>query len=178
MQCAGWVPCCPRSLSSDGAVLLPGEPMTKPCCVRKVMRFGELGGLGNSNGGMAWGERQEGETTELYIFCLSVVSQENESLFCVMQSKCTLEGEPRIVGRGLRWISSLSLGEECRGRPVISPAEGATTGSECCFLIFCLPPPVAHSNRQGALWSRVPSPVTCGCCWETSLGSMCCRAAK
>lgn len=119
--------CCPGSLSSAGAVLLHGEPMTRPCCVRKVTRFGELGGLGNSNGGMA------------------------------------LEGEPRMVGRGLRCISSLSLGDECRGRTVIRPVEGATTGSECCFLIFCLPPPLAHSNKQGALWSREPSPVVCGC---------------
>lgn len=63
-----------------------------------------------------------------------------------------------MVGRGLRCISSLSLGEECSGRRVIRPAEGVTAGSECCFLIFCLPAPPANSSRQGALWSRVPSP--------------------
>lgn len=56
-----------------------------------------------------------------------------------------------MVGRGLRCISSLSLGEECRGRKVIRPLEGVTAGSECCFRIFCLPPPPVHSNRQGAL---------------------------
>lgn len=74
----------------------------------------------------------------------------------------TLEGEPRMVGRGLRCISSLSLGEECRGQMAIRPGEGATTGSEFCFWILCLPPPPAHSSRQGALWSRVPSPILCG----------------
>lgn len=52
---------CTRSLSSAGAVLLQGEPMTIPCCVKKVTRFGELGVLGNSNGGMAWAKRKHGE---------------------------------------------------------------------------------------------------------------------
>lgn len=65
MQCAGWLNCVyawyPGSLGSAVAVLLPGEPITKPCCVRKVTRFGELGGLGNSNGGMVWRERHKGE---------------------------------------------------------------------------------------------------------------------
>ena len=62
-----------------------------------------------------------------------------------------------MVGRGLRCMSSLSLGEECRGRTAIKPAWVTPTGSECCFLIFCLLPR-AHSRRQGALWSRVPRP--------------------
>lgn len=81
MQWAGWVTCvgvcCPASLSSAGTVLLQGEPMTKPCCVRKVIRFGELGGLGNSNGGMVWRERPEGErrkVPELKKNCLVVYS--------------------------------------------------------------------------------------------------------
>lgn len=66
-----------------------------------------------------------------------------------------------MVGRGLRCMSSHSLGEECKGRIAIMPAcRLATTGSECCFLIFCLPPPLVASKRQGALWSRVPRP----CC--------------
>lgn len=71
-----------------------------------------------------------------------------------------LDGEPRMVGRGL------ILGEGCRGR-------GVTTGSECCFLTFCLPP-LTHSSRQGALWSLVPSPEPC--CWAAGRGSVDWRA--
>lgn len=66
-----------------------------------------------------------------------------------------------MVGRGLRCISSLSLGEECRFLKGIMFPWGATTGSECCFLIFCLHPPAA-SSKQGALLSRVPRPCCCG----------------
>lgn len=66
-----------------------------------------------------------------------------------------------MVGRGLRCISSLSLGEECRVLKGIMFPWGATTGSECCFLIFCLHPPAA-SSKQGALLSRVPRPCCCG----------------
>lgn len=83
-----------------------------------------------------------------------------------------------MVGRGLRCISSLSLGEECSGQTVIRPAEGATTGSEYCLRILYLPPPLVHSNRQGALWSREPSPVLCGSCWVVGWGSAHCGATK
>lgn len=70
----------------------------------------------------------------------------------------TLEGDPRMVGRGLLCISSLRRGEQWSGHMVIAPGDGLTAGSECCFLIFCLAPAAVYSSRQGALWSRVPSP--------------------
>lgn len=70
----------------------------------------------------------------------------------------TLEGEPRMVGRGLLCISSLSLGEGWSGHTAIAPDDGTAAGSECCFLIFCLAPVAVWSSRQGALWSREPRP--------------------
>lgn len=66
----------------------------------------------------------------------------------------TLEGDPRMVGRGLLCSSSLSLGEQCSGHT----APAAPAGSDCCFLTCCLAPAAVNSSRQGALWSRVPSP--------------------
>lgn len=73
----------------------------------------------------------------------------------------TLEGDPRMVGRGLLCISSLSLGEEWSGHAVVGGDDGATAGSDSCFLIFCLAPAAVNSSRQGALWSREPSPPGC-----------------
>lgn len=70
----------------------------------------------------------------------------------------TLEGDPRMVGRGLLCISSLSLGEEWSGHTAVAPDDGATAGSDSCFLILCLAPAAVYSSRQGALWSREPSP--------------------
>ena len=139
--------------------------------VRRAGRLGEFKwryGLMRETRGK--GERRQ----DFYLNCLvvfpcSVYLKRTHTHMHI--SWLTLEGEPRMVGRGLRCISSLSLGEECSGRTVIRPVEGATTGSECCFLIFCLTPPLAHSSKQGALWSRVPSPVACGCWWEAGRAS-------
>lgn len=80
---------------SPEACLLLGEARTRPCCARKVTMLGELGGLGNSNGGIA----------------LTLTPDEG----------LTLEGEPRMVGRGLLCMSSLRRGEEWRGRRAIMP---------------------------------------------------------
>lgn len=157
--------CC-MSPSSPGAVLLQGGTMTIPCFVSKVIRFGELGGLGNSNGGMAWKSKNK------WVFLCMLLCTQN-----TCRAWLTLEGEPRMVGRGFRCISSLSLGDECRGRPVKSPAERGATGSDSCFRILCLLPPLAHSSRQGALWSREPRPAACGDCWGIGLDSVCCWEA-
>lgn len=50
---------CPASRGSICIGLLLGEPTIKPCCVRKLTRFGELGGLGNSNGGIVCKQKKQ-----------------------------------------------------------------------------------------------------------------------
>lgn len=60
----------PKAFESSGwkAAGTPGSPglgrpadegKTKPCWVRNVTMFGELGGFGNSNGDIAWGKNKE-----------------------------------------------------------------------------------------------------------------------
>ena len=180
---SSWGHCsvCGRPVS--GLVVLGLWALTGQSCCTESRRpnpaaWGRSPGSGSWE---AWGNRTGGWPEERQLKYIRGRIRLLDVFFwcCVsQQSRLTLEGEPRMVGRGLRCISSLSLGDECKGRTVIRPDEGPTTGSECCFLIFCLAPPVTHSERQGALWSRVPSPALCGCCWEVGRGSACWGAAK
>lgn len=167
--------CCKESLWPYPAVSgrSPGLENSESWGIQMVGWSGRRGNMAKKK------VRKVGLNQLVVLSCLAYIKK--KTIFLSVwhtKHRPTLEGEPRIVGRGLRCISSLSLGEECKGRTAMSPAEGVPRGSECCFRIFCLPPPVAQSNRQGALWSLVPSPALCGCCWEFSLGSVCCRAAK
>lgn len=113
---------------------------------QKVDQVWRTGGFGELEGGNGLRREERIRTTQ------------TGSTVKMAKKAPTLEGEPRMVGRGLLCISSLSLGEAWSGHTVIAPDDGVTAGSECCFLIFCLAPGAVASSKQGALWSREPSP--------------------